>query len=124
MKKIIAIFLLSSFLCANTSIGQLFKIPNLIEHYIEHQYEAEDTSISILDFLKIHYSKSSEKNHDDHQNLPFKTIDHLMSVFTFCNDVYQIQLVNFVTSFKKKFFYQSRFQSKLISVIWLPPKIA
>ena len=26
-------------MCANTSIGQLLKVPNLIEHYNEHKNE-------------------------------------------------------------------------------------
>ena len=57
MKKIIAIFLITIFLCANTSIGQLLKVPNLLEHYKEHQKKVATSSISFVQFLKLHYSK-------------------------------------------------------------------
>ena len=62
-------------MCANTSIGQLFKIPNLIEHYNEHKNELTTTSISFIDFLESHYSKNTENNLEEHQNLPFKTFE-------------------------------------------------
>ena len=56
-------------MCANTSIGQLLKIPNLIEHYIEHKNELTTASISFIDFLESHYSKNAENNKEEHQDL-------------------------------------------------------
>ena len=43
MNKLIAYFLISVFMCANTSMGQLLKVPNLIEHYVEHKNELTTT---------------------------------------------------------------------------------
>ena len=125
MNKVIALFLISVFMCANTSIGQLLKIPNLIEHYNEHKNELTTTSISFIDFLESHYSKNTENNPEEHQNLPFKTFEIASTVFVLVNHIiFQIQPVKAVISSKQKFFYQASFKSDLISSIWLPPKIA
>ncbi|VXC43108.1 conserved hypothetical protein [Flavobacterium sp. 9AF] len=125
MNKIIAIFLITIFLCANTSIGQLLKVPNLLEHYKEHQKNVATSSISFVQFLKLHYSKNFENNQEEHQNLPFKTFDNVTSVLfviSFIN--LQIQLIKPLITCKQKFFYNKSFKSKLVITIWMPPKIA
>ena len=125
MKKIAAILLVFLFMCANTSIGQLLKIPNLIEHYNEHKNELTTASISFIDFLESHYSKNAENNPEEHQNLPFKTFEITSTVFVLVNNTnFQIQPLKAVISSKQNFFYQQSFKSNLISSIWLPPKIA
>lgn len=124
MKKIVVIFIISVFLCANTAIGQLLKIPYLIEHYNSHNNEMVSNSISFIDYIILHYSTSSD-NTSDHQDLPFKTLDNsgnLLYVFsTFTS--YQLRVVNPLISNKTKFFYSNFFKSKLVTSIWLPPKI-
>jgi len=125
LKKIAAILLVFLFMCANTSIGQLLKIPNLIEHYNEHKNELTTASISFIDFLESHYSKNAENNPEEHQNLPFKTFEITSTVFVLVNNTnFQIQPLKAVISSKQNFFYQQSFKSNLISSIWLPPKIA
>lgn len=124
MNKIIAIFLLSVFLCAYTSIGQLLKVPNLIEHYKEHKNEEAFKDISFIKFLKIHYSKDTENNNEEHQDLPFKTVDQIVNVlftFVFVN----FKFIERPVFFEKKslFFYKNSFKSNLFTSIWLPPKI-
>ena len=110
-------------MCANTSIGQLLKVPNLIEHYNEHKNELTTDSISFIDYIVSHYSKNAENDHD-HQDLPFKTLDNSPTVlFTFLVITYEIQLLKPLISHKKKFFYNKSFKSNLIASIWLPPKI-
>lgn len=110
-------------MCANTSIGQLLKVPNLIEHYIEHKNELTSDSISFIDYIVSHYSKNAENNHD-HQDLPFKTLDNSSSVlFAITIVTYQIQVVKPLISTQKKFFYNKSFKSNLITSIWLPPKL-
>lgn len=124
MKKIIVIFLISVFMCANTAIGQLLKVPNLIEHYNAHNNELSSDSISFIDYIISHYSTSAENNHD-HQDLPFKTVDNstnLLFAFSIIT-TYQVQVLKPLISNKKKFFYNKSFKSKLITSIWLPPKL-
>ena len=123
MNKLIAYFLISVFMCANTSIGQLLKVPNLIEHYNEHKNELTTDSISFMDYIVSHYSKNAENNHD-HEDLPFKTLDNSSStLFAFSIITYQIQVVKLLISTQKKFFYNKSFKSNLIASIWLPPKL-
>lgn len=125
MKKIVVIFLISVFMCANTAIGQLLKIPNLIEHYYAHNNELASDSISFIDYIISHYSASAEKTHE-HQDLPFKTVDNstnLLFAFSIIT-TNQIQVLKPLISIKKKFFYNKSFKSKLIISIWLPPKLS
>ena len=123
MNKLIAYFLISVFMCANTSIGQLLKVPNLIEHYNEHKNELTTDSISFMDYIVSHYSKNAENNHD-HEDLPFKTLDNSSStLFAFSIITYQIQVIKSLISTQKKFFYNKSFKSNLIASIWLPPKL-
>lgn len=124
MNKLIAYFLISVFMCANTSMGQLLKVPNLIEHYVEHKNELTTVSISFIDYIKLHYSKNVDNNQHEHQDLPFKSLDNSLTVlFTFSVITYEIQLLKPLISHKKKFFYNKSFKSNLIASIWLPPKI-
>ena len=123
MNKLIAYFLISVFMCANTSIGQLLKVPNLIEHYNEHKNELTNDSISFIDYIVSHYSKNADNNHD-HEDLPFKTLDNSSNtLFAFSIITYQIQVVKSIISTQKKFFYNKSFKSNLIASIWLPPKL-
>lgn len=123
MKKYFALILLSIFMCANTSIGQLLKIPNLIEHYIDHNNDSCVNSISFIDYLILHYSKNAENNLE-HQDLPFKTFDTSgSSLFVFSHFNYQISPVKTLVSYSKLFLYNESFQSNSIAAIWLPPKI-
>jgi hypothetical protein len=116
MNKLIVYFLVFVFLCANTSLGQLVKLPNLVEHYKAHKNELSSNSISFIEYIKLHYAKNVDNN-QDHQNLPFKTLDNSISVlFVFPLMTFQLQLVNPIIAITKKFFYNKSF-------IWLPPKI-
>ena len=132
MKKLIAISFLSIFLCANTEIGQLLKLPNLIHHYLEHHDDKNDDEygISFIDFLKNHYNENNQHSDNakhDHQNLPFKTTD--------CNSLNTlIALVqqnifalhnNKITSAKNVACYtEQHYTSKSFGSIWQPPKLA
>ena len=55
-----------------TPLGQLFKLPLLIEHYLKHQSKDGD---SFAEFMYEHY-KSSHDDDDsaEDQQLPFKNI--------------------------------------------------
>lgn len=124
MNKAIAIFFTTIFLCANTSIGQFLKIPNLVEHYNEYLVELNSNSNSFSQFIKIHYSKNEHKNDKEHQNLPFKTFDNSIQVlFTFPSLLFQLEIIKPLISVKKKFFYKNYFKSNFFISIWLPPKI-
>jgi len=124
MNKVIVLFLITVFLCANTSIGQLFKVPNLLEHYKEFKKEVNKNSNSFTQFIKDHYAINAEDNQKEHQNLPFKTFDNTINVlFAFPIFAFQLELLRPLISVEKKFFYKNLFKSNLFTSIWLPPKI-
>lgn len=125
MNKAVVLFLITVLICANTSIGQLLKVPNLIEHYKEHKNEVANSSSSFIDFIKEHYSKNTDSNNEEHQDLPFKTFEqntNLLVVFTLIN--FQIPVNKVFLTANKTFFYKNSFKSNFFTSIWLPPKIA
>lgn len=72
MRYLISIFLLVLLTLTQTPLGQLVKLPFLIEHFNKHKKE---TGASLLKFLGDHYSadhNDSDKTEDE--KLPFKTI--------------------------------------------------
>ena len=130
LRKTIAISFLFIFLCANTEIGQLLKLPNLIEHFFEHHDHADEHNISFLDFVKSHYTDnhkhSDTDKHDEHKNLPFKTINsNLNTVIAFENQP--------IISFKKPIsiainntvpYHREFYTFNVLACIWLPPKLS
>lgn len=56
-------------------LGQLLKVPVLIEHYAEHQQRSGNLSFS--DFIAMHYLGQDIDDNDDDRDmqLPFKKVD-------------------------------------------------
>ena len=72
MKAFISIFCLVILVSAQTPIGQLFKLPLLVEHFIKHQ-RAE--GVSFIGFLVTHYSSDhQDADLPEDEELPFKNI--------------------------------------------------
>lgn len=72
MKTAATIFLLTLLVSTQTPVGQLLKLPLLIEHFIKHQ---EQEGISLLGFLHEHYTSGhSDADLPEDEQLPFKTI--------------------------------------------------
>jgi hypothetical protein len=126
--KGIAIFFLSIYLLGATPIGQLCKLPLLIEHYQEHQKENKD--LSLIEFLKMHYFNGDPKDadYDKDMKLPFKTIDFNNSVSTFIafeipsfkieKKIYtELSVQKFTTS-------DSWYSNSYLNAIWQPPRVA
>ena len=72
MKSVVAIFLLLLLAITQTPLGQLLKLPVLIEHFYMHQ--AND-GVSLCKFLSDHYSKEhNDADRPEDEQLPFKTM--------------------------------------------------
>ena len=131
MKKIIALSFLFIFLFANTEMGQLLKIPNLIEHFLEHRNHHNDNhSLTFFDFVKSHYNDSNKHSntdkHDEHKNLPFKTINsHVNTLIAFENQL-TISFIKPVTVAINDSipYYREFYTSNDLACIWLPPKVS
>lgn len=125
LKKLTAISFLLIFLCTNTELGQLLKLPVLIHHYLEH-YD-DDGGISFVDFLHKHYDEknSHPSANNEHQRLPFKSHD---SGFLQTNLVFHLPVgfelkTEKPVSTKVTIIYSEAFYSSSIrSRIWQPPK--
>jgi hypothetical protein len=72
LKKIQYIILLFIYLLANTEIRQVTGISALYKHF--HQHQKQDTSLSFLTFLKMHYLEDDGNPYDNDEDakLPFK----------------------------------------------------
>ncbi len=128
MKKSIAISFLFIFLCANTEIGQLLKIPTLIQHFKEHH--DDDLDISFADFIDFHYNNDKQHSdtdkHDNHQNLPFKTINtNVNTILAFeSQTAFSFRKLNIISLNRTVPFSQDFYISSVFASIWLPPKLS
>ncbi len=76
MSKNLAIILISIHLMGNTEVGQLFKLPQLVQHFFQHQHI--DPSIGFFEFLAMHYSGDDGTTADDDfdKQLPYHNTNH------------------------------------------------
>ena len=53
-----------------TPVGQLLKLPLLVEHFLKHH---QQNSLSLMDFLDVHYtSPHKDADFPEDEQLPFK----------------------------------------------------
>lgn len=130
LRKSIIISLVTLFLSANTEMVQLLKIPNLIDHLLEHENQQDpEHAISFLEFIKMHYAEQEhhhKKDDKEHQGLPFKTLNHnantilafqKMQIFAFAKNV-------IIPKNSPGVFYPQLYNSGVYNNIWLPPKLS
>lgn len=126
MKRFAILMLLITFVFSNTEFHELFKLPVLIGHYIEHK--ENDKDVSFVDFIKLHYSHSSKQSASEHEHdrLPFKTDTCSQTTLT---------EIKFDSDFSLQHIYP--FEKKMLSAyknilyhlntasgIWQPPRVA
>jgi hypothetical protein len=75
VKKVTACIFLSIYLFSVTELRQLIKFPLLVQHYLEHK--AENKSLTLLEFLRIHYHDETimDADYAKDMQLPFKSHD-------------------------------------------------
>lgn len=114
------------YLLSTEEAKQLLKLPVVFQHFAEHKQE--DSKLTLLEFLAIHYLHGSpkDKDYDKDMKLPFKTSGGCIS--TISSDVipvtFQFALVNPILIAPKPIFIHP---NKLIfssfpATIWQPPK--
>lgn len=127
MRRVLAISLLFAYVITNTELGQLCKLPFLVQHYAEHK--AENNSLSLIQFFYIHYGQGEVKDvdYDKDMKLPFKT----PSVSANAVFIAMTQTVDFFNGFikkeiqpKKYTLYRAFFYSSTLDSIWRPPQQA
>jgi hypothetical protein len=127
MRQFTAIALLSLYLFTSTDFSELLKIPQLAQHFKEHQEEEE--GITFSEFVFNHYTKGDvyDADRDQDMKLPYKSIDFTHAVsFTVIPTIISIDFLK-TTDFEELKspinFYTARFSSENFSSIWQPPKI-
>lgn len=124
MKKYLSILFLSVYLLSITQLGELIKLPLLVEHYMEHKQQ--NSNLTILNFLHIHYQAQHvfDADYDKDMKLPFKSHTPISSVvfYPLIQEYKTIQKVDF--KYKKEFLYTYSFSYSSISLssIWQPPR--
>lgn len=127
MKNWCALFSLCLFLTAYTAVGQIFRVPTLIHHFLEHVAQ-EDSSLK--KFLLEHYAQEinhADDQHGDHTKLPFKNIDKLNLQSIACS-IYP-QLPEFVwfpaILIPLKYSLPTQdYSNAYLQSIWQPPRLA
>lgn len=130
LKKAIVISFVFIFLCANTEMGQLLKLPNLLHHFLEHQKEHDHhDDISLLAFIQIHYADKEhhhKKGDNEHQGLPFKTISHNTTILLAFHKTENFIFKENIEAPKSNavVFSPQLYNSGVFANIWLPPKLS
>jgi hypothetical protein len=59
----------------NSSLGELFKLPELVMHFTEHR--ALNENIGVFDFISMHYlgNDINDNDQDKDMQLPFKKLN-------------------------------------------------
>lgn len=126
LKQLIAISFLSIYLLSTTEMYQLFKLPMLVEHFVEHKQENKD--ITLWDFLCMHYAHGIVKDadYDKDMKLPFKTHDGCinMTITAFTPNNISTGITKPVIIENKSFphYHEVFTASSFLSSIWQPPK--
>jgi hypothetical protein len=126
LKKWIAILFLSSYLLTATELNELFKLPLLVEHFVQHN--EGNKQLNFWEFLCDHYSTDSIKDtdFDEDMKLPFKSQSNFEKNNTINSFCFELAIqINNLPSFKAKDFViiSEQFnKSSSINYIWQPPK--
>jgi hypothetical protein len=128
MRSFIALSLLSLYLFTSVEFHEIMKLPQLVNHYKEHQEEQK--GITLWDFLCEHYAHGDvfDDDRDKDMKLPYKSLDcnHAIS-FTVLPPIVSIETqkpINLTSIKTFSNYYSNQFCSDNFSSIWQPPKIA
>lgn len=65
-----------------TDVEEVFKIPQLLPHYLEHKHTAQ-ADFDFLDFLILHYSPGSDHAQTPHPSTNIPMHNHVMTGMAF-----------------------------------------
>ncbi len=122
MMKNACIIFLGIWMLVQTPLGELLKLPLLVEHFIKHQ-QAE--SASIFDFLEEHYTSGQHDDNDapEDERLPFKTAQ-FYSLGSALVTPFSNQSLSILMLVEKKIVLQaSHIPQKNLSSIFHPPRV-
>jgi hypothetical protein len=128
MKHFLLLLLTLQIATGNLFGHELSKLPFVWAHYEEHK--AEDATLTILDFLNLHYNNEEHEKQDGHRhhNLPLHCSSHILNVqvadiVRFINLIVEEKNTSILSfSFKNAPFYSLHFCStELVERLLRPP---
>lgn len=127
MKKLISILLLFLYLVSTTELYQLLKIPELVEHYIEHKELNPDMTLTA--FLRTHYDHPvKDGDYGKDQRLPFIIHSAPLSLvftinqgFSFETATYHFRLLKFHKIPSKD---EDLCCKGFLNCVWEPPRFS
>lgn len=124
MKKILALFLITSIIGGSLHFDELAKVSFLKQHYYEHK--AMHQVDGVFDFLYKHYvvceHPLSEKDKKEDAKLPFKSVQSILSHFTPFTTENNILLQVRSNSNNLEPFVATIIHISFLYSIWQPPK--
>ena len=127
MKRNLAILLLGVYLFGVTPMGELLKIPYMVEHYYEHK--SLDKDLDVLGFLAIHYGDCHKIYSDfaKDMKLPFKCQDANYSIqLAYFTPISPIEIIEcpLAKIVRDQFIpYALSFKNNNFAKIWQPPRL-
>ena len=119
MRTFVTICLLVLMVSIHTPVGQLLKLPLLIEHFIKHQ---KQDGVSLFAFLDEHYSGVHNDAELPDEQLPFKNIAFYTIGYTIVA-FFKHSPVKYFKEKKQHFpEYNFTYTSAFLSAIWQPPR--
>lgn len=122
VKKLLIYILLPIFMF-NSSIGELFKLPQFFSHFTEHR--AFDKDINVFDFIFMHYlgNDLNDNDQDKDMQLPFKKVDCYFSfqIAAFPNSKFIPERFVIVNSYLKIVFKNHRPKNPTLMTLFRPP---
>jgi len=121
MMKAATIFLLALLVSIQTPLGQLLKLPLLVEHFIKHQ---KQDGVSLIDFLEDHYlSDHNDADLPEDEQLPFKNITFNSIGYAIVIPVIQANIFAPLPAKKKMTFPDIYTPQQHLTSIFHPPRV-
>ncbi len=126
MRKLLTIILISLHLVGNTEVGQLFKLPQLVNHFFQHHRLNPD--LGFFEFIAMHYGGDDGTKADDDfdKQLPCHNSDHTTLHVAYSPMVKEFPAADFNYWPNKEYSdrLQSGTSSKHVLLILQPPRQA
>ncbi|MBN8666217.1 MAG: hypothetical protein J0M30_01860 [Chitinophagales bacterium] len=120
MKRFVTILLLGLLISLQTPVGQFFKIPLLIEHFLKHN---EANGLSFMGFLAEHYASGHmDADLDEDEQLPFKQIILFSIGFALVSPVIQSGFSVILLKPEKIIFHKNYNPRRHLAGIFHPPR--
>lgn len=123
MRKAGAISFLLIYLVANTELHQFMRLPAFFAHYLEHKQQ--NSHISLLEFVVIHYLDTKTPDYKRDQQLPFKNAkcpEVSISIALPPEVLPDTAIPSFSMSPKSVTFESPFIASSFLFTIWQPPR--